>query len=377
MINSLKKTVSFYKNSRKDWNTKRRLVVLESDDWGSIRMPNKNIYNTLIKKGFRLNNRPFERFDSIATNEDLTALFDLLQSFKDVNGNHPILTANIITANPDFEKIRKNNFQQYYFEEFTQTLKNYDTDFSIWENGVSSKVFFPQFHGREHLNVPKWMLSLNKLTGDDYEAFDYGLMGIPAKNKPNAGNVYQAAFDFCTKVDSNKSFIINSINDGIEIFKKHLKYYPKSFIAPVYTWDSYIEEILKKHDIRNLQSGRFQNVSNKKDVIKHNIGELKDGVVFNVRNAFFEPSTILDFNSRFKSLDQLKFHTNLAFRFNKPLTISLHRLNFVGRLEKKNRNINLELFRDYLKWLIKKYPEVEFLNTLELMKIISDENSNT
>jgi hypothetical protein len=30
--------------------TKRKLVVIESDDWGSIRMPNKAVLNTLIKK---------------------------------------------------------------------------------------------------------------------------------------------------------------------------------------------------------------------------------------------------------------------------------------------------------------------------------------
>ena len=32
------------------WNTKSKIVVIESDDWGSIRTPSKEIYNHLLKK---------------------------------------------------------------------------------------------------------------------------------------------------------------------------------------------------------------------------------------------------------------------------------------------------------------------------------------
>jgi hypothetical protein len=49
----------------------------------------------------------------------------------------------------------------------------------------------------------------------------------------------------------------------------------------------------------------------------------------------------------------------------------------VGKLETKNRDINLKLFENYLKWLTNKYPEVEFINTLQLMNIIENENSYT
>ena len=30
------------------WRTKRKLVVIESDDWGAIRMPSKEIYNQFL-----------------------------------------------------------------------------------------------------------------------------------------------------------------------------------------------------------------------------------------------------------------------------------------------------------------------------------------
>jgi hypothetical protein len=377
MINSILKAASFYKNSFGDFSTKRKLVAFESDDWGSIRMPNRKVCQDLKEMGYDLSSRPFEKFDSIATNEDISLLFALLSSFKDFKGNHPVITANVITGNPNFEKIKENNFQDFYIEEFTDTLKKYDTDFALWEKGIINKVFFPQFHGREHLNVTNWMQDLQEREENVCTAFEYGLMGIPPKDNPSIGNLYQIAFDLDAKLESNEIFLRNSIKNGIEIFEKAFKFKPLSFIAPVYTWDSSIEQILKDNNIKYLQSGRFQVLPHNKGFIKHKIGENKNGFIFNVRNAFFEPSTTIDYNNRDKHLAQLKLQTDLAFMFKKPLTISVHRLNFVGRLETKNREVNLQLFKDYLNWLTNKYPEVEFINTLQVMNIIENENSHT
>ena len=33
------------------WRTNRKIVVIESDDWGSIQMPSKLAYSNLLKKG--------------------------------------------------------------------------------------------------------------------------------------------------------------------------------------------------------------------------------------------------------------------------------------------------------------------------------------
>ncbi|MEC5166433.1 hypothetical protein RCH18_002173 [Flavobacterium sp. PL11] len=377
MINSILKTVAFYKNSFGDFSTKRKLVVFESDDWGSIRMPNNKVYQNLKDSGFDLTNRPFERFDSVATNEDLSLLFELLASFRDSNNNHPVITANVITGNPDFVKIKKNDFQEFFVEEFIETLKNYDTNFALWEEGIKNKVFFPQFHGREHLNVPKWMHALQEREENVCTAFDYGLMGIPPKGNPSIGNLYQIAFDLNTELKTNRIFLNKSIKNGIEIFEKAFNYKPLSFIAPVYTWDSFIENELESSNVKYIQGGRFQTLSNLQGTIKHNIGEKKNGFMYNVRNAFFEPSTILEFDHRAASLEQLKTQTKFAFLFNKPLVISVHRLNFVGRIDTRNRDVNLELFKNYIKWLLNKHPDVEFLNTVQLMEIIENENSYT
>lgn len=38
------------------WNTKRKIVVFESNDWGSIRMSSIDVYNHFCHTEFRLTN---------------------------------------------------------------------------------------------------------------------------------------------------------------------------------------------------------------------------------------------------------------------------------------------------------------------------------
>jgi hypothetical protein len=51
MINSLKSTLSRNLTNARGWRTNRKIVVIESDDWGSIRMPHMLIINNNIKNG--------------------------------------------------------------------------------------------------------------------------------------------------------------------------------------------------------------------------------------------------------------------------------------------------------------------------------------
>jgi len=65
------------------WNTKRKIVVFDSDDWGSIRMPSGEAYDSLLRKGIRVDLCPYNRNDSLATSEDLESLFHVLLKFKE------------------------------------------------------------------------------------------------------------------------------------------------------------------------------------------------------------------------------------------------------------------------------------------------------
>lgn len=111
-------------------------------------MPSKEVYDRLLKEGYRVDKNCYERYDSLATEDDLTALFEVLDKHTDCKGHRPVITANCVVANPDFENIKANGYQSYYYEPFTETLKRYphcERSFELWKQGMRAGMFQPQF----------------------------------------------------------------------------------------------------------------------------------------------------------------------------------------------------------------------------------------
>ncbi len=78
------------------WHTKRKIIVFESDDWGSIRTSGKKELEKLSEKYPASFADPYNRLDSLESNEDIEALFDVLRSVRDSKGNpEPRLVLNL------------------------------------------------------------------------------------------------------------------------------------------------------------------------------------------------------------------------------------------------------------------------------------------
>jgi hypothetical protein len=349
----------------------RKIVVIESDDWGSIRMPSNDVYSKFVSRGFDLTGSDYNRLDTLESNDDLTMLYDVLHSFKDSIGKPPVITANCVVSNPDFQKIRQSDFKEYYYEPVTETLNRYpnrEKVESLWRQGDSDRIFHPQFHGRDHVNVVRWMNALREKSPEIMFTFnhettfsgdgDYNFMEVLDYNTPD------------DLVQMKKS-----LTEGMELFEKIFGFRSKSFIPPCYTWNSAIEETLHAGGIRYIQglvvqlipTGSFGNYRKK----YHFFGNRNSfGQYFLVRNCFFEPS--LSKNS--DPVDECLNRINIAFRWKKPAVISVHRINFIGALDERNRSNNLKLFTDLLKRIINKWTDVEFMTSDQLGDLIAEEN---
>jgi len=88
-------------------------------------MPDKSAYEKLLAAGVRVDQCPYNSYDSLASEEDLSSLFEVLSSFTDGSGNNPVISANCVVVNPDFDKIRESGFKTYYYELFPVTLQKY------------------------------------------------------------------------------------------------------------------------------------------------------------------------------------------------------------------------------------------------------------
>jgi hypothetical protein len=358
------------------WHTDRKIVVLDSDDWGSIGLPSLEVFNRLSHSGFRIENNPYLKYDSLASEDDLTALFETLKKFKDRNGRSPLITANTVVANPDFAKIRASDYSEYHYELFTDSLKRYPKhsgSFELWKQGMQESLFYPQFHAREHLNVDYWMHALKEGNKQILLGFNNEFYILDNATHPEIKHS-------CTSAHYPKSImeheqITKAIEDGLQIFQKVFGYPSRSFTGTGYIWSSKIEPMLKDNDVRFLKGIIIQRDpvigTQKFNRRYHYTGKKnKHGLIHLVRNAFFEPALTKD---KEKSVTHCLERVDTAFSSRKPALIATHRINYIGYIEEKFRNENLKLLFDLLKQILKKYPDVEFYNSDELGSMIVNE----
>lgn len=356
------------------WHTNRHIVIIESDDWGSIRMPSREVYEDFLHRGIAVENDPYCRYDCLATADDLSALFEVLSSVHDINGHPAILTANAVVANPDFEKIKASGYKDYFYEPFIETLKRsprHIDAFGLWRQGMNDGIFHPQFHGREHLNVKKWLRALQ--SGDEITrlSFDSGTFGLTSYVDERIKNNYMGAFN--SGLDEDIKDYDTIITEGQQLFEQLFGYKSETFIATTYTWNPKIEKSLKRNGIKYLQGLVHQSVPLDDEITfswkKDNFCGKKsqEGLTYLIRNCFYEPSQNL--GTKEDCLNRVK----IAFRWHKPATICMHRLNVIGSIDERNRTNNLEGLQWLLKEIVRLYPDVEFMSSDGLGNIIDNE----
>ncbi|MCX7548863.1 hypothetical protein OS188_12960 [Xanthomarina sp. F1114] len=332
-------------------------------------MPNRTVRNAFQKKGYNINHNPYCQFDTIANSEDLIKLFSVLSKYKDKDGNHPMITANTVVANPDFDEIRDSDFKNYSYKPFTTTLNEYyphQNVFELWKDGIEKKVFIPQFHGREHLNVPLWLELLRGKEQVLIDAFDMGFWGVPKElYDKNIINI-QAAYG--SAENESIDYYKNTIREGLDLFESIFNYKSTTFIANNYTWSPKLHTTLKEKGVIGFQGMKYQKIpiesSTDLDLYPAYTGKRNDlGQVYMVRNCVFEPSQM---NASANNVKNCLRDMEIAFLFKKPAIIASHRLNFIGAINPDNRDQNLIMLDKLLTEILRKWPDVKFKTSNQL-----------
>jgi hypothetical protein len=365
VIDFLKKQKAALVAHRTNYKGKRlpgRFLIIESDDWGAIRTPSKQALAAFEKQGLDLAGSAYKN-DSLASNEDLDALFNVLQSLKDGKGNPLKITANAIMANPDFEKIKAAGFSRFYFETFQETLQKYPAHgkaFKSWQQGIREGLFMPQFHGREHLQYQRWLKVLRAGNKNALVCFEQG-----ATYSGQHDYSFMEAYDWDAPGDVETQKAI--IEEGLRLFKNAFGFASKSFIAPCYNWDPLIEPTLKLNGISWLQGLRHQLVPtgtfDQYNILPHSFGEVNQlGLHYNIRNCFLEPSLLPGKDW----VDSCLVQIQSAFSWNRPAVICSHRINYIGFIDLRNRDRGLNDLKKLISRVLKKWPDVQFISTDQL-----------
>lgn len=357
------------------WHTRRKIVVVESDDWGSVRMPSKDAYNTLLTKGIRVDNCHYCSNDALESGGDLTTLFEVLNGVKDINENPAIITANTVVTNPDFDKIKADNYKEYYYKLISESYKDIqgcENSFELLKEGNEKGLLSIQSHGREHLNINRWMHYLQNDYPETKYAFEHGVYGLSTTITSEKRKSFLPAFDFESAEEEQQ---VNEIaKDGLRIFKELFGFASESFIAPNYVWSKSLEKNIAEEGVRFIQGARLHTyrtpIGQKTTKRLRYFAKKNDfGQIDLVRNAFFEPTE----NPAKDWVDSCLTEISSAFFWKHPAVICAHRVNFMGGLNEKNRDDNLRLLKKLLNEIVKRWPDVEFMSSNQLGNLIQSD----
>jgi hypothetical protein len=157
------------------------------------------------------------------------------------------------------------------------------------------------------------------------------------------------------------------VAEGLNLFEEIFGYSSKSFIAPCYNWDIQLEPTLKTNGVKIIQglknqlkpTGTFNNYK----LAPHYFGERNDsGLIYNIRNCFLEPSQLPGKDWVDSCLAQIEN----AFMWKKPAVICSHRINYIGFIDRGNRERGLSDLKRLMKTVLSKWPDVQFISTDQL-----------
>ncbi len=349
------------------YRTNKKIVVIESDDWGGIRTSNRAAYDELANKDYQLSRSAYS-LDCLESNEDLEALFHCLERFQFNNGQHPKITGNVILGNPDFKAIRASNFEDYSYESVDRTLQHYPKSsaiLSLWKDGKNKNVFTPQLHGREHIKYWEWMKDLKNGSPEAKFTFDLGMCGVPLKVSKENQSYFKPLYTCNSELTKNQVKLDSLIHQGGELFEQFLGYTSRSTVAPNVAWTDTCEYLWKQQGIQFIQGGFLQEMHcyGKVKYRIHYTGEKnKLQQIYLVRNCTFEPVKSEDpeyWKSTFASIER-------AFKAKTPAIISSHRVNYVGSIKESNRDWGLTQLSLLLRAIQSKYPDTIFMSSDEL-----------
>lgn len=356
------------------WKTHRKIVVFESDDWGSTRMPSRGAYASAVSEGLGLDEL-YDRCDALESSCDLSGLFEVLAKHRDSQGRAPIITANFLMANPDFEKVAASGYREYHYELFTESYSRQpgcELSFRTLQEGMAEALIRPQLHGREHLNVPLWLSALQEGSEDTLLAFQYGLWCHRTDYRRARTGYFLVALDYDTP-EAAKA-VTQGAEEAANLFEKVFGFRSRTFIAPCYVWGPSLESLLASLGVEALQGQRNQLIPVGRAMRYrkrfHYTGQRNgQGQTYLVRNAIFEP-----FADRSRDwVETCLKEISSAFGWRTPAIVSCHRVNFMGSLVPENRETGLQALDRLLGAITRRWPEVEFLSSDRLAACIGGE----
>ncbi|NQU42568.1 hypothetical protein HQ520_04735 [bacterium] len=354
----------------KAWRCDRPVVVLESDDWGSLRTSSREAFDQLQAEGWAMERSHYSS-DALETDEDLDCLFEVLDSVRDARGRPACLTANTIMANPDFARIREAQFEHYFHEPVEQSLLRSPGRQGVvarWREGLARQLYVPQLHGLEHVCWWEWLDAIRKGSAETRRTFEFDMCGLPIEVTKENLTFFKPLYLLQKQLDPWGVQIDGMVRQGARMFENLFGYTSRSAMAPCYAWTDETERIWAELGVRYFQGWILQEMDtplgNRRKF--RYLGEpARPSCLYLVRNTVFEPVA-----GPRTSMEPALRQVARAFRFGIPAVICTHRVNYIGAIDPGQRDRGLIQLRNLLRAIVKLRPDVLFLSSPELGYLI-------
>lgn len=360
-----------YLSNLPGWKTNKKIVVIESDDWGSERFPNIETIKKFAYNGYEVRKCGFSRFDCLETNNDIIALLEIIENISLRYSKKIKISLLCNTSNPNLSLINPNDIHSYKSISVFDMVSfdsNRNDIIKLQVEGYNKGYLDIQYHGRQHININRWMSSLVNKNTDAIFAFRNGVWGISKSYSKNEISDYRA------------SYAINDINGiqtytqdfkiGLEEFRNAFGFIPRYFVPPNGHFPIEMERIIHHLGIKfmNFSKVEYEPIKGFRKSFRINwMGKVQDSKLITItRNVGFEPISPISGN-----VEKILEKVNLSFQFKNPVVISTHRANYVSGISEINRKNGLLKLSKLLISIINKWPDVLFLSSTDLGEVIS------
>ena len=311
------------------------VLILESDDWG---------YGPVVQA---------ERLDRLA---------DLLASFHDTLGRHPVATLGVVLAGPDTERIRADGCRTYHRITLADPRLASVRDAML--RGAARGVFALQLHGMEHY----WPACLMRYASTD-ERVRHWLTDAEFPATEALPSPLQSRWIDATELPSRPlpiDEVAPAVAEEMRTFTAVFGATAEVVVPPTFVWNDAVESAWARAGASIVVTPGIRNESRDADgrVVASertyfNAATGPHGVSYVVRNCYLEPSLGVTHQ---RTLETLRSNTRAA----RPTLVEMHRLNFLGDEEATEHAI------DEVKRLLEiahaEFPTLRFMSTAELVR---------
>jgi len=313
------------------------VMILESDDWG---------------------------YGPVEQARALTAISDLLASFRDANGAHPVMTLGIVLAGPDPERTQQGDCSTYFRTTIADPPLIAVRDAML--EGTRRGVFALQLHGMEHF----WPASLLRSARSDASVRAW--LGDALFPRTEAlPSALQSRWIDATELPSKplpREDAIDAAHAEARAFAQVFGVAPVVAVPPTFVWPTDVEAAWARAGVRVVVTPGYRSDRRDKDgkIVPGDrllaLTKASTGVLYMVRDCYFEPALG---HTHERALGDIAERT----WFGRPALIEIHRMNFIGDSHMAQETMG-EL-RKLLERAVAIFPTVHFMSTASLAETMS------